>query len=579
MSFPLAAQAVDGVSITVHWEGSYDGFIGGFGEVWRHDIEGSVPTRHVMLHPGPARMAVISNDGARVAFIKQGGAIVTMPLQGGEVRELIQGHEDGTLDWPAGDWLYYTLGGYYQSDTSRLLRRVNVETGADEAVVEFSCGLWRFHLSSDAQRAIVRDRTCYGAIVAYDMTAGDGELLWDRVTDSPSCSEGLDADGEYFIDGWTDHAGIDLRRWDTLEIVDSIAHADADAWGGVDSGNQHNRNIWSTNSPRWLCMHLGWEVGWNNDTNSWGVARAGNQVLYDWIDHERIVVSANADSSDAYDSAGDFWVGALSAPDAGVDSGASIVDAGVDSGPGPIPDAGAERGPNQAPVVDAGPDQTVELGGAAILLGEAQDDGQPSLALSVLWEQLSGPGTAIIDAPDRLRTPARFDEAGAYLLRLTVSDGELEASDEVSVIAAEASITLRTPNGGETWYVGQTEVIQYSAVVVDDVTITYSTDLGQTWELVEFSVDDSSPEWGRYHWEIPDTPSSACLVHITPYNGGSVEAISAAPFEIRPRPDAGLTTDTRHVTAGCACAAAGVDARAWLLLIGFLFWALARRAR
>jgi len=91
--------------------------------------------------------------------------------------------------------------------------------------------------------------------------------------------------------------------------------------------------------------------------------------------------------------------------------------------------------PNQAPTVNAGPDRTITLPGTAQLTGTATDDGLPNPpgALTRSWSKVSGPGTVTFSAPTALSTTASFSASGAYVLRLTVSDGALTANDVVSV--------------------------------------------------------------------------------------------------------------------------------------------------
>ena len=90
---------------------------------------------------------------------------------------------------------------------------------------------------------------------------------------------------------------------------------------------------------------------------------------------------------------------------------------------------------NQAPVVAAGVDQSVTLPASATLEGTASDDGLPSppAALTTTWSQVSGPGTVTFQNPSSLSTAASFSAAGVYLLRLSASDSQLSASDEVQI--------------------------------------------------------------------------------------------------------------------------------------------------
>jgi chitodextrinase len=90
---------------------------------------------------------------------------------------------------------------------------------------------------------------------------------------------------------------------------------------------------------------------------------------------------------------------------------------------------------NQPPCVDAGADQVVALGQSAQLEGLVTDDGDPTPAVALAWSQASGPGQAqvVFSDPASATATASFPEPGAYVLRLSVDDGELAASDEIAV--------------------------------------------------------------------------------------------------------------------------------------------------
>jgi Concanavalin A-like lectin/glucanases superfamily/K319L-like, PKD domain len=89
---------------------------------------------------------------------------------------------------------------------------------------------------------------------------------------------------------------------------------------------------------------------------------------------------------------------------------------------------------NLPPMVTAGADVIVNLPDAAKLKGELVDDRLPNGPLQVSWSQADGPTSVAFDPPDQLQTTARFQSSGRYVLRLTASDGELSASDEMTVI-------------------------------------------------------------------------------------------------------------------------------------------------
>ncbi|HSF61103.1 MAG TPA: cadherin domain-containing protein, partial [Gaiellaceae bacterium] len=86
---------------------------------------------------------------------------------------------------------------------------------------------------------------------------------------------------------------------------------------------------------------------------------------------------------------------------------------------------------NQAPVVDAGPDQSVTLPASATLDGTVSDDALPNppATVTTTWSQTSGPGTVTFGDVNAVDTTASFSAAGTYVLRLTASDSDLSAFD------------------------------------------------------------------------------------------------------------------------------------------------------
>ena len=90
---------------------------------------------------------------------------------------------------------------------------------------------------------------------------------------------------------------------------------------------------------------------------------------------------------------------------------------------------------NDAPAVNAGDDQEVTLPSVVTLSGTATDDGRPGgVALEVSWSQTSGPARAIFHDAFAAATRVTFTAPGAYVLRLTASDSQLSASDELTVV-------------------------------------------------------------------------------------------------------------------------------------------------
>jgi hypothetical protein len=93
---------------------------------------------------------------------------------------------------------------------------------------------------------------------------------------------------------------------------------------------------------------------------------------------------------------------------------------------------------NQPPMVHAGLDQTIILPASATLAETVGDDGLPTgSTVSQTWSQMSRPGTIDFANPTAANTTATFSAAGSYVLRLTASDRELLASDDVMVLVGD----------------------------------------------------------------------------------------------------------------------------------------------
>jgi FG-GAP-like repeat/FG-GAP repeat len=134
--------------------------------------------------------------------------------------------------------------------------------------------------------------------------------------------------------------------------------------------------------------------------------------------------NANAVDTTASFSAAGSYVLRLSANDSALQASDDISVTVNSAGPS-----------NQAPSVNAGPDQTITLPGSANLDGTVSDDGLPNPpgALTTTWSKVSGPGTVTFGNANAVDTTASFSAAGNYVLRLTVNDGALQASDDIRI--------------------------------------------------------------------------------------------------------------------------------------------------
>ena len=116
---------------------------------------------------------------------------------------------------------------------------------------------------------------------------------------------------------------------------------------------------------------------------------------------------------------------------------------------------------NDPPRADAGPDQLVDAGATNHLAGSGSD---PETAVTGRWTVVSGPGPVNFSDPTALATTVRFDTPGPYLLRLTVGDGALSASDDLQVTVNGPPLV----NAGPDLVLATNQAATLAGVVVDD---------------------------------------------------------------------------------------------------------------
>jgi len=193
-------------------------------------------------------------------------------------------------------------------------------------------------------------------------------------------------------------------------------------------------------------------------------------------------------------------------------------------------------GTNQAPVVNAGPDQQVTLPDDATLAGSATDDGLPSEGtLTTTWSPVSGPGTAIIADPTSLSTTVSFSEVGTYVFGLTAHDGALESSDDVTITATPVPSNLVGNPGFEVDTAGWNTGASIAGVALTRA----SGGHGGSWaaQLTNGSASsgmcllNDAPNWvgatvaGTYSgslWARADAAGATLRLRFREYNGGTL---------------------------------------------------------
>ncbi|GAB62916.1 conserved hypothetical protein [Candidatus Jettenia caeni] len=183
---------------------------------------------------------------------------------------------------------------------------------------------------------------------------------------------------------------------------------------------------------------------------------------------------------------------------------------------GSSPDLGAKESgssteppKNQPPTVNAGsleviydPTDYLTLG------GQVSDDGLPDDTLETFWSMVSGPGTVTFSDPRDTDATATFSKQGTYKLKLTANDGELEASDTITVRYVEDgdgdTVTIAAPNTVPfeaekyAWLVGTAKKVS-DADASGGTAITAPEGMGD-WAYAEYSLIVTEENYPYYVW-------------------------------------------------------------------------------
>lgn len=86
-----------------------------------------------------------------------------------------------------------------------------------------------------------------------------------------------------------------------------------------------------------------------------------------------------------------------------------------------------------------------------------------------------------------------------------------DVSDETFTIMSPDTITVTSPNGNEQWQIESSQTITWNSTGdIRDVRIDYSTDNGETWNV----ITDTTPNDGSYNWMVPSPASEYCYIRI-----------------------------------------------------------------
>lgn len=202
---------------------------------------------------------------------------------------------------------------------------------------------------------------------------------------------------------------------------------------------------------------------------------------------------------------------------------------------------------NASPVADAGLDGTSNVGSVVLLDGSSSYDPDGD-NLSYQWTFLSAPADSSTYLVNDARVDPSFyaDAEGTYVVSLTVDDGLLSATDEVS-------IEVSAPNGAPIAAAGPDQAVTTGSTVTLDGSSSWDPDgdaLNYTWTMVTVPSGSSAtlsnttsptPTFfadatGRYEVSLVvddgDTVSSADIVAITA-SAPSDDSLCYAPAAAR----------------------------------------------
>ncbi len=128
---------------------------------------------------------------------------------------------------------------------------------------------------------------------------------------------------------------------------------------------------------------------------------------------------------------------------------------------------------------------------------------------------------------------------GSYTWRVQAWDnvgnqGSWTTSWSFTVDTAPPSVTLNSPNGGESWQAGTSHSITWSAsdnIGVSSIDLKYSTDGGSRYTIATGLADS-----GSYPWIIPENPTTNAKIKVVAWDdvGYSGNDVSNGVFEITP---------------------------------------------
>jgi len=128
---------------------------------------------------------------------------------------------------------------------------------------------------------------------------------------------------------------------------------------------------------------------------------------------------------------------------------------------------------NQAPIANAGVDQTIALPTNYVTLSASGSNDPDGTIVNYVWTQLSGPNTATMQSANTVQTIVENMIAGTYVFQITVRDnGNVESTDTVTIIVNNANANpVSVPGPTQALLVGASVTLNGSGSYDSDGTI------------------------------------------------------------------------------------------------------------
>ncbi len=142
-------------------------------------------------------------------------------------------------------------------------------------------------------------------------------------------------------------------------------------------------------------------------------------------------------------------------------------------------------------------------------------------------------------------------ELNSLQCKIKISDAQFGTPSDVSddnfaiMKPGDQQLKIKTPNGGENWVAGSSQVISWDAGGIANVKIEFTSNNGISWSTIE----GSTPSDGFYNWTpIPNIDATNCLIRISDAQDGNPTDVSDQFFRIGTTPTIRVLTPNGNDT-------------------------------